>query len=167
MHATALHEEPPTMFTNSENLHGISIAGSAMLFNRFLVKQLWIHNEFLDSRYVRDAWVLGFTMGCWIHGGFLASRWVFGFTKKFCGSGSRCFLGFTMRSGIHDGLVQLLGGATKVLKCWYSELYSNVGAQMLMLGTCFKCLLHVYRGSCSCSSSMCSLICIDAWLQTF
>ena len=44
---------------------------------------------------------------------------------------------------------------------------TNVGAQMLMLGTCFKCLLHVYRESCSCSSSMCSLICIDAWLQTF
>ena len=52
-----------------------------------------------------------------------------------------------MRSGIHDGLVQLLGGAAKVLKCWYSEPYSHVGAQMLMLGTRFKCLLHVYIGN--------------------
>ena len=104
-------------------------------------------------------------MGSWIHNGFFDSQ------KKLFGSGgfwdSRCFLGFTMRSGIHDWLVQLLGGVTKVFKCWYSEPYSNVGAQMSTLGTCFKCLLHVYREPCSCSSSMCSLICIDAWLQTF
>ena len=139
------------MFTNSEKLHGISI-----VFSRFLVKQLWIHNEFA-----------GFTMH-----GFLDSQWVFLIHEKVfsvqTGSGilavfwdSRCVF------GIHDGLVQLLGGVTKVFKCWYSGPYSNVGAQMSMLGTCFKCLLHVHRESCSCSSSMCSLICIDAWLQTF
>ena len=116
----------------------------------------------MDSQricWIHDAWVPGFTMGFLIHEKVFSVQTGSGILAVFWDS--RCVF------GIHDGLVQLLGGVTKVFKCWYSGPYSNVGAQMSMLGTCFKCLLHVHRESCSCSSSMCSLICIDAWLQTF
>ena len=89
-------EHPPPISTNSESLHWISSGFSQ--FNGFLVKHLWIHDGFLDSRYV-----LGFTLGSWIHDEFLNSRWVFGLTKSSLVQhgfwDSLCSLGFTMGYG--------------------------------------------------------------------
>ena len=60
----------------------------------------WIHDGFLDSR-----WVPGFTMGSWIHGRFLDSRWV---------------PGFTIGSWIHDGFLDSwwFPGFTMTLPAW-------------------------------------------------
>ena len=101
MHATALHEEPPTMFTNSENLHGISIAGSASLTgfwsNNYGFKtNFWIRDTFVMHGFLDSRWAAGFTVGSWLHDGFLDSRRSFAVQVHDVFWDSRCALGFTM-----------------------------------------------------------------------
>ena len=95
-------EKPPPMFTNSEK----TTWDQYIAFNRS--NNYGFTTNLLDSRCMCSR----------IHNGFFDSR------HKFFGSSgfwdSRCFRGFTMRSGIHDGLVLLLHG-----RC-------NRGVQMLV-----------------------------------
>ena len=54
----------------------------------------WIHDGFLDSRWVpgftidfwhHDGFLVGFTMDSWIRDGFLDSRWIFGSPTRLTG----------------------------------------------------------------------------------
>ena len=136
----------------------------------------WIHDGFLDSRWVpglmtgslihnrflESRWILGFRMGSWIHDGFSDSRkssWVHDWYWD-----SQCLLGFTMRS-----LGFTIGSLLTGCNCWAR---CNKCVEMCVFCTLFKCwcsdvsawyTFQVFAScneSCSCSSSMCSLICM-------
>ena len=73
-------------------------------FQKHLVFQFKVHDKVHDK-------VLGFTMGSWIHDGFLDSRWV---------------PGFTMGSCIHDGFLDSLWVPGFTMGSWYWAGHGNL-----------------------------------------